>query len=118
MNVSDTMERNVEAVEVSISISEAAAVMIENGCRALPVCREGRVAGIVTDRDLIVRVVVGGADPAGPIEAVMSRDVVTCTLGDRYEDVAREMERRQIRRAPVVDGEGRLLGVVVLRTTD
>lgn len=114
MNVSDTMERNVEAVEVTTPIRKAAAVMIENGCRALPVCREGRVAGIVTDRDLIVRVVVGGADPAGPVETVMSRDVVTCTLGDRHEDVVQELERRQIRRAPVVDGGGRLLGIVVL----
>ncbi|HEV7370611.1 CBS domain-containing protein [Arenibaculum sp.] len=114
MNVSETMERDIEAVEAATPIREAAAIMIENGCRALPVCRDGRVEGIVTDRDLIVRVVVGAADPAGPVESVMSRDVVTCALGDRHEDVARELERRQIRRAPVVDGERRLLGIVVL----
>lgn len=94
-------------------VSEAAEIMRDRDVGAVPVVREGRLVGIVTDRDVALRLAAEGLDPGTtPVERVMTRDPRTCRPNDRLERVVEVMERQRVRRVPVVDGEGRLVGIV------
>jgi CBS domain-containing protein len=73
---------------------------------------DDRLLGIVTDRDLVVRALAAGKTPDLPIAAVMSHEVASVADDAAPEDAARQMAVRMCRRLPVVDGEGRVLGVV------
>lgn len=81
-----------------------------------PVC-EGRdsrkLVGIVTDRDLAIQVVAAGKDPNNvKVRDVMTRDPITCRADDDLQSAIDAMERRQIRRIPVVDESGQLVGII------
>jgi CBS domain-containing protein len=72
-----------------------------------------RLIGIVTDRDLIVRVVAAGRDPTRTtVGTVMTRDLVTCHPDDDLQDALRAMAQHQVRRIPVVDDTGRIVGII------
>jgi CBS domain-containing protein/uncharacterized protein (DUF2267 family) len=93
---------------------EAARAIESNNIGAVVVHDKGRVAGIVTDRDLAVRVVGQGLDPrTTPLAEVMTPAVVTLTPAHTQRDAIRLMQQRNIRRVPLVDG-GRLVGMVTL----
>jgi CBS-domain-containing membrane protein len=74
-----------------------------------------QVVGMITDRDIAMRVVAGKREYDNTyVRDVMSKDVVTCRADDDYDDVIEAMEEHQIRRVPVVDSERRLIGIVAL----
>jgi len=74
-----------------------------------------RLIGMITDRDLCCSVVADGLDPRGtPIEKSMSVSPVSCREGENLNDCERLMQERQIRRIPIVDGVGRVIGIVSL----
>jgi predicted transcriptional regulator len=74
-----------------------------------------QVIGMITDRDIAVRVVAEQRDYYNThVEDVMSKDVVTCRTDDDYDEVVAAMKRRQIRRVPVVDSQNRLAGIIGL----
>jgi CBS domain-containing protein len=115
MKVRDVMTRGVQLVDPDETVQAAAQLMADVDAGAVPVGREHRPSGVLTDRDIIIRVVARGADPAAVrVGEVMSSDIVTCREEDTAADVARLMGERQIRRMPVVDAEGRLIGIVSL----
>lgn len=97
--------------DCGVSIREAAETMRTNGVSSLPLLRDGRLAGIVTDRDLRNRVVAEGRDPGDPVATVMTADPVTASPDDLAFEVLMEMVGRAIHHLPVVD-DGHLLGVV------
>jgi len=108
--------RTLLTVAADETVLAAAQLMAENriGC-VLVVDDRGRAAGIFTERDLMVRVVVPGLDPAEThIEDVMTREVYTAPRTAQVADVRRELQRRHIRHAPVVDGE-RVIEMLSLR---
>ena len=71
------------------------------------------LVGIVTDRDLALKVVAAGLDPRQTrVEAVMARDLVRCRLQDDLQLALKAMSQRQLRRIPVVDDQGRLAGII------
>jgi CBS domain-containing protein len=77
------------------------------------VCLDGRPAGIVTDRDLVLRVVCRGLDPSRTTaEEVMSAPVVTLAEGSEANDAASLMRERQVRRLPLVDRSGAVVGIL------
>lgn len=105
----------------------AARLMLEHDVGMLPVIKsrdDKDLLGVITDRDLTLAVVAAGRDPTRtPVEAIMSRGPVVCSPDDPYQKALLVMERRQIRRIPVVDHAGRILGIVsqadvALRTGD
>ena len=100
----------------SASAFEAARFMTENGVGAVLITdREGRIRGIFTERDLMIRVVVPGKDPSQVrLEEVMTREVYSANKEARVDDVRRELQRRHIRHLPVVDGE-RAVAMLSLR---
>jgi CBS domain-containing protein len=73
----------------------------------------GRLAGLVTDRDIVIRAVAEGKDTnATRAEEIMSSDLYTAKPNDRVVDVIRKMGDKQVRRIPVVSDSGRLLGMI------
>jgi len=83
-------------------------------CGALPVVsKDGKLVGIVTDRDIVIRAVAAGQDPRStPVSAVMSADPFTLQSDADADDAEKLMAERQVRRLPVVEN-GRLVGIVV-----
>ena len=72
-----------------------------------------RLVGIVTDRDLALKVVAEGRDPqTTKVEEVMTRKVVTCRADDDVESAMKAMAQYQLRRIPVVDNDDRLVGII------
>lgn len=96
------------------SAAEAARKMAEEGVGALPVCNaEGRLSGVVTDRDLAVRVVALGLNPdeVQLADLLDGTDVVTIGADDSVEEAIRTMKDHAVRRLPVIDGTD-LVGMV------
>ncbi|HBI71244.1 MAG TPA: CBS domain-containing protein [Massilia sp.] len=109
------MTRDVQTISTQDSVQRAAQLMDELNVGAIPVVDDGRLVGMITDRDITVRSVAVGQDPAGTrVNDVMSTDVRTCTVDQGVEDVLAQMADVQIRRVPVVDGNGQVIGIVSL----
>ena len=94
---------------------EAARMMEENDCGSLPVVESRdsmKLLGIVTDRDLALRVLGRGQGPATKVQEAMSRNVSSVKAEDGLDDVERIMSGQQVRRIPVVDGQDRVIGII------
>jgi len=115
MNVSDIMTGRVIAVGQDEPVSTAARLLKRHNLGALPVTDStGRLRGLVTDRDIVLRCIAPEEDPRStPIREIMSRGILTAQPGDSVEQAAESMAREQIRRLPVTE-EGRLVGMVTL----
>jgi CBS domain-containing protein len=114
-NVSDIMSGNVQTVEPQISLRNAAQTMHMQDVGSLPVCHGQRLLGMLTDRDIVVRGIAAGLDPdEACVSDVMSRGVEVCTPDQDTQEVMRLMGERQVRRMPVVDTDGNLVGIVAL----
>jgi CBS domain-containing protein len=95
------------------TVLEAALLMNEHKIGALVVLEGGQVAGMFTERDVLQRVVGQRRDPATTtVGEVMSTEVVCCTAETTLEEARGAMKNRRIRHLPLVDGEGRLQGLV------
>ena len=109
--VSDIMTREVRSVAPETFAAEAARAMATFDIGSLPVCEGGRVVGILTDRDIAVRVVARGLDPAGVrVKEIMTGDPLACSPDDALADAEQMMTDAQIRRLPVVGNDGKLVG--------
>ena len=115
MQVQDLMNQSVVSVEPTESAALCARLLSRHKLGALPVCSpEGRLVGIVTDRDVTVRCVAAEEDPAGtPVSAIMTRDCAVVSPGEDARAAARIMAARQVRRLPVVE-DGRVVGMIAL----
>ncbi len=114
MNVSDIMTREPSTLAPKATLGEAATIMKQEDCGSVPVVEGGRLIGIVTDRDIVVRVVAAGKDPkTASVSEAMTADPVTIAPGASIDEAQRVMADRQIRRLPVVE-DGRLVGLVVI----
>ena len=113
MNVRDVMTPNPRTVELSNTIQDAARIMREEDTGAVPVVEEGRVVGMVTDRDIVIRAVADG-DFNAKISDIVSDDVITATPDMSTADAAELMGEHQIRRLPVVDEDENIIGIVSL----
>jgi CBS domain-containing protein len=113
MKVKDLMTSDPAKVGPDDVIAEAATLMKQEDCGAIPVVRDGALVGIVTDRDIAIRGVAAGRDPKTTrVSEIMSADPVTIAPDADISEAAALMARSQIRRLPVVE-DGRLLGIIV-----
>ncbi|NLL38267.1 MAG: CBS domain-containing protein [Clostridiales bacterium] len=115
MQVKELMRGSVITVDPGDAVSSAARLLYKYNIGALPVCSDdGRIKGIVTDRDIVLRCVAAEADPEKtPIREIMTRNVVTVSPSDDVREATRLMATDQIRRLPVVD-EGKVVGMLSL----
>lgn len=115
MLVKDIMNTNVISVGLTESAALAARLLSQHNIGALPVCGEdGKIKGIVTDRDIVLRCVASDSDPeVTPVREIMSRSIIAASPQDDVSTAARLMAQGQVRRIPVVSG-GRVAGMVSL----
>ena len=115
MLISDMMSPNVVSISPEESTALAARLLYRNNIGSLPVCGEdGRLRGIVTDRDIVLRCVAAENDPATtPVKEIMSKGAISVSPHDDVRVATRIMAAEQIRRLPVVS-DGRVVGMVSL----
>ena len=111
MKISDVMTPNPRTVNLTDDIQAAARIMREEDAGSVPVVDEGRVVGMVTDRDIVIRAVADG-DFDCTVEDVCSDDVVCATPDMSTAEGAELMSEHQVRRLPVVDDDDKLVGIV------
>ncbi len=115
MRIAEVMSRGLEIVSPDATVREAATRMAEADVGAILVGEGSELQGILTDRDIIIRVVVEGKDPSVvQIKDVMSATLFVCSEDDSLESVVAEMKRRQVRRLPVLDARGKPVGIITL----
>lgn len=111
-SIKELMTRDVRACEPNATVAEAAKVMAQEDVGPVPIVEDGRLVGIVTDRDIVVRVVAEGRDPnATRVKEIASTDLVTVSPDDDLDEALNLLAERQVRRLPVVEGD-RLVGIV------
>lgn len=115
MKVRDVMTKRVIRISPEESIGVAARMLSRYNLGALPVCDgAGKIQGMVTDRDIVLRCVAAEHDPERtPVRQVMTGHVVTVGADMRLEEAAERMSREQVRRLPVEEN-GKLCGMVSL----
>ncbi|MED0687982.1 CBS domain-containing protein [Anoxybacillus ayderensis] len=107
------MTRQVATVTPDQSVQEAAQLMNEHNVGAIPVVENGKVKGIITDRDITLRTTAQGLTPSTPVSQVMTSDVVTGAPNMSVDEAAKVMAKNQIRRLPIVQNNA-LCGIVAL----
>lgn len=117
MKAQDIMAKNPRCVTPTTTVQEAARLMKSADVGALPVVSDevsGKLVGMITDRDIAIRVVAEGKDvDSCRVEEVMSRSsLAVARMDDSVEDVMKVMGREQLRRIPVVDDNQKVVGVV------
>lgn len=114
MRVSEVMTRDVDTARPGDSIQKVAKMMADGDYGVVPVVENDRLEGIVTDRDIAVRAVAAGKSADAPVSEIMSGSLKTVREDDDVDEVYDTMAAAQVRRLPVVDGEGRLCGIVAM----
>ena len=115
MKVSEIMTTNVECVSPDASIAELAQKMKALDVGFLGVCDNDRLAGSVTDRDIVVRCIANDRDANSCTASdIMTKDVFWCYDGDDVKDVAKKMRDKEVRRMFILNKDKRLVGVVSL----
>lgn len=112
MIVRDCMSHRLERVDADAPVQAAAERMRALDVGALPVEFKGRLVGVVTDRDVAVRVVARGRPPSTPVREVMTPDVITCFADEDVADAARLMAAQSVRRLVVLDRELSAVGIL------
>ena len=114
MKAQEIMSKNPRTVTPDTAIQEAARLMKEEDVGVLPVVESAsskRLLGVITDRDIAIRVVAEGKSSASVRDA-MTSGVSTAKADDSLKDVMQLMGREQVRRVPIVDDRGELVGIV------
>jgi CBS domain-containing protein len=108
------MTENPACCKLETPLDQVAKLMVQHDCGEIPVVDAGKhVVGVITDRDIVVRVVADGKNPAAyAAETCMSQLVVTVPADASLKDVLSTMEKHQIRRVPVVDERGSCVGMI------
>ena len=110
--VRDAMTPNPTSIEPSATVVEAAKLMHSEEVGSLPVVESGRLVGIVTDRDIAVRLIAEGGDPgSATVAAIASQDPETASPAQDLDSALKLMAQRQIRRLPVTEGD-QLVGIL------
>ncbi len=114
MKIRDAMTPAVRTVGPDATLRDAARMMADGDIGALPVTSGDRLAGMVTDRDIVIRGLAIGKGPDATVGEVMTHEVLYCRADDEVSDVCENMSDLQVRRLPVVDADKRLVGIISL----
>ena len=114
MKVQEVMTSDVSYVTPDTSILEIARKMRDDDIGSVPVVENDRLVGMVTDRDIVIRVLAEGRTQSGTARDAMSPGILYCFDDESVEDVLDKMGDQQIRRLPVLNRDKRLVGVVSL----
>lgn len=113
LTVEEIMTRNVITVETEEPVFSMVKKMINKNVECLPVTKAGKLKGLITFRDVIRKVVYEGKDPKKmKAKDVMTKSVVTCYNDATVLDVVKLMKNKRLRRIPVIDRDGNLVGLI------
>jgi CBS domain-containing protein len=110
--VRDAMTSNPTTVEPRTTAQEAAQAMKSEDVGSLPIVDDGKLTGMITDRDLAIRLVAEGRSPDTSVGELASSDLVTIDPQQDLGEAARLMGEHQLRRLPVCEEDGRLVGIL------
>lgn len=113
VKIRELMTKNVVAIGPERSVSEAVKKMVERNVECLPIVQFGELKGLITFRDIIEKVVYAKRVPRKTkVKDVMAKKTVTCRPDSTVIEVVKLMKNKRLRRIPVVNKEGRLVGIV------
>jgi CBS domain-containing protein len=110
----DIMTPGADSLRADVTVAEAAELLARTDVGAMPVCNmDGHLEGMVTDRDIVVKVIAAGLDPASTTVSDIADqgEVVTIGADDSVDEAIETMKRHKVRRLPVIDGKN-LVGMV------
>jgi CBS domain-containing protein len=110
----EIMTRNVKTASREMSLQEVAQLMREGDMGAVPVVENGKLVGIVTDRDIVVRAIAEGCDAQTKIGDVITTEIFSVKEDDFAFEAIRLMGDKQIRRIPVINESGELAGIIAM----
>jgi CBS domain-containing protein len=110
--VQEVMTSNPTTVKPDSPATEAARIMKSEDTGIVPIVDGGRLVGVSTDRDLALKIIAEGKSPDTSVGELSSKDLVTVDPQQSLEEAARLMAEHQVRRLPVVEEDGRLVGIL------
>jgi CBS domain-containing protein len=111
--IREVMTTNPRTVDPTTPIVDAARMMRDEDVGPIPIVENNQCAGILTDRDIVLRVVAEGRDPTTTtVGDVASRDLITIDPEQTLDEAARLMAQHQVRRLPVCEEDGNLVGII------
>lgn len=115
MQINEIMTHSLETVEPQTTIKGAARLMRDADVGGLPVVDKGRVAGFITDRDIVIRSIANGDDPTkASVREVMTEEAFTLSEDQEIAEAQQLMKDKRVRRVVVVDAQQRPIGLVSL----
>jgi CBS domain-containing protein len=114
LRCSEIMTTSVTTASGDLTLKEVAGLMRDGDMGAVPVLDDGRLVGIVTDRDIVVRGIAEGVEPTAPISSVMTGELFTVKPDDFAFEAIRLMGDKQVRRIPVINADGELKGIIAI----
>ena len=110
----EIMTSSVKTATKEMSIRDVAAMMRDGDMGSIPVVEAGKLVGIVTDRDIVVRSIAEGKDASTPVAEAMTTEIFSVRPDDFAFEAIRLMGDKQVRRVPVVEDDGRLAGIIAM----
>ena len=111
--IHDLMTSNPSTIEPGKTVADAAKLMRDEDAGLIPIVEGQKLAGTITDRDIAIRVVAEGKDPqSSTVRDVMTTRLVTVDPDQDLDEALRLMAEHQVRRLPVVEEDGKLVGIV------
>jgi CBS domain-containing protein len=110
----EIMTSNVTTATRDMTLREVAALMRDGDMGSLPVTEDRKLAGIVTDRDIVVRAIAEGKDLETKVGDIMTAEIFSVKADDFVFEAIRLMGDKQVRRVPVVDENGELAGIIAM----
>jgi CBS domain-containing protein len=110
----EIMTSSVKTATRDMPIRDVAVMMRDGDMGSVPVVEDGKLVGIVTDRDIVVRSVADGKDASSPVSEAMTTEIFSVRPDDFVFEAIRMMGDKQVRRIPVVDDNGVLAGIIAM----
>ncbi len=113
MLIKDVMTKAPACCTPDTKLDAVARMMLEHDCGEIPVYDGTKLVGVITDRDIACRAFTAGTNPLNlRAREVMTKRVYTVTAEEKVNDALELMEKKQVRRLPVVNGAGKVIGIV------
>jgi CBS domain-containing protein len=115
MLVRDIMHSGVKVINHKLTVEQAAKMMAENDIGSIPVEKNDKLIGMITDRDITIRVIATGKNPkVTKVSECMTEGINYCFDDNELDVVARKMKENKQRRLPVINRQKRLVGIISL----
>jgi len=111
---SEIMTSNVRTATREMSLRDVAVMMRDGDMGSIPVVEEGKLVGIVTDRDIVVRSIADGKNADAPVGEAMTTEIFSVKPDDFVFEAIRLMGDRQVRRVPIINEAGELVGIIAM----